>query len=267
MLVIPVPGKGLTEALANATLDAVVSELRVMVKGRAVRPITDPNVITANLACTEPACHGRIIADLNGIQGLLVSMAQPSPKKPASVVLSLLSAVDGTVNGEVQNIEIPLEQISTPLELIRAGLVALKPVLPARPAVGSLLIATSADGASISVDGKPVGTSPMAPIDVAPGTHVVSVTQPGFTTYSRSVEVTVDGARVDADLQPDAGEMKRIEDAETAAAAANAPPKPWFKRWYVWAAAGAALVLGAVIIGVAASSGGQEPFVVPPINP
>jgi tetratricopeptide (TPR) repeat protein len=65
---------------------------------------------------------------------------------------------------------------------VEGNLVALDVTLRERPA--RLDVASEA-GADVYVDGRPMGTLPLsAPLELAPGTHLVAVTLSGHTTYS-----------------------------------------------------------------------------------
>lgn len=138
---------------------------------------------------------------------------------------------------------------------------------PPPPPMTTLLVAVNADDAEIRVDGEVVGQSPLAPIELSVGRHVVQVSRPGFHAGSRSLDLTTEGGRADFSLELDPEQATALEpELEPEDVAAGGPD--WYRRWYVWAGAGGALVLGAVIIGVAASSGGgSSGYPLPPIQP
>ncbi|HEU4409271.1 MAG TPA: PEGA domain-containing protein [Polyangiaceae bacterium] len=68
---------------------------------------------------------------------------------------------------------------------------------------GALTLTVSEPGASIAIDGKPVGTSPPAgPIRLSPGARQVRVEKEGFLPFDRAVSVVVGGAHsVDVKLE------------------------------------------------------------------
>ena len=53
----------------------------------------------------------------------------------------------------------------------------------------ALTITTNMDGAGIAVDGKPVGTAPLAPQALACGTHQIGATLPGYLPAQASVTI------------------------------------------------------------------------------
>jgi hypothetical protein len=61
-----------------------------------------------------------------------------------------------------------------------------QPAPPARP--GSLVLAAE-PWATVRIDGREVGTTPMAPIPLAPGTYQVTFENPSFPTYRTTVRV------------------------------------------------------------------------------
>jgi hypothetical protein len=68
----------------------------------------------------------------------------------------------------------------------------VEPPPDAHPAVndssGAVAVSTIPDGADISVDGNFVGSAP-ATLKLAPGKHVISVSQHGFKAWSRELSV------------------------------------------------------------------------------
>ena len=135
------------------------------------------------------------------------------------------------------------------------------------PTMASLLIAVNADDAEVRVDGEVVGQSPLAPLELPPGRHVVSVTRRGFQPGSRSLSLDASGARLDFALELDAAHPAQLDPEPEAEDIASGSPE-WYRRWYVWAGVGGAVVVGAVIIGVVASSGGgTSAYPLPPIQP
>lgn len=72
-----------------------------------------------------------------------------------------------------------------------------------RPYVGALALAIPEVGASVVVDGRPRGTSPLAaPLRVSIGTHLVRVAKAGFAPFESRVEVSSGATRrVDVALE------------------------------------------------------------------
>jgi hypothetical protein len=69
---------------------------------------------------------------------------------------------------------------------VKGSLVALDIPLRERPGLVSFWVP---DGAQIAIDGRPQGTAPLAPIEVAPGRHLVAVTLTGHRPHSEEIDV------------------------------------------------------------------------------
>jgi hypothetical protein len=76
-----------------------------------------------------------------------------------------------------------------------AASAATGPSVSGLPAAGRLEIATDPAGATVSVDGKAHGVTPVTLADVAPGRHVIVLTR-GRSTVTRTVELTAGGTAV-----------------------------------------------------------------------
>lgn len=129
--------------------------------------------------------------------------------------------------------------------------------------VGHLAVTVDAPGASIYVDGKRVGKSPAPPIELPVGTHALRVTHPEYRDYVRFVDVPYADQPADVqvglqqfpivekDLQSKEGSATRVEYLHYVGTA----PSPWYRRWYVLAAFGAVVAIGAGVAFDAAAGG------------
>jgi hypothetical protein len=107
-----------------------------------------------------------------------------------------------------------------------------------RPAVkpGRLVLTCDGAPADIWIDDAAAGKTPLD-VEIAPGAHQLRATRAGASTWTATVEVTSgDTVRQTLALAP-------IE----AATAPTAPaPRPVYKRWWFWTAAGVVVAGGAV---------------------
>jgi TonB family protein len=79
--------------------------------------------------------------------------------------------------------------------------VALARPAPAAPATADIL--SSPPGASVSVDGRPAGKTPLAGFRLKPGRHELTLALEGHETWSGAVEVAAgEKGRVEARLRP-----------------------------------------------------------------
>ncbi len=79
-------------------------------------------------------------------------------------------------------------------------------VAPAAPAsaaakTGGLTVDSRPAGASVAIDGRPSGVTPLTLDGVAPGEHTVSITLAGYRTFTTTVRVVAgERARAAASL-------------------------------------------------------------------
>lgn len=96
-----------------------------------------------------------------------------------------------------------------------------------RTNVGRLAVASNADGAAVSVNGRPVGVTPLAPVTVEIGTAVVEITGVGYVPIQRTVSVQPGSlTRVSVDLVPLERETDAARVAHSARSSADRPPSP-----------------------------------------
>ncbi len=106
--------------------------------------------------------------------------------------------------------------------LVRAGqrAVVTASLRPAPAPTGSLRVLTDPPGATVSVDGEPVGASPVTKEGLAPGEHIVEATLRGHQTARETIQVESGQQRVvSLSLQREARRPGRIVVNATASGA------------------------------------------------
>jgi len=87
----------------------------------------------------------------------------------------------------------PLQALSVPLSKeprVRTNEAASSPAAPKAVAeTGTLVIQSRPDGATVLVDGRQVGTTPMSLGDVRAGNHAVRLERDGYQTWTSAVTV------------------------------------------------------------------------------
>jgi hypothetical protein len=68
-------------------------------------------------------------------------------------------------------------------------------------AMASVSVESNVTGADIEVDGNFVGSTP-SKVEVTPGSHAISVKKKGYQIWTRTMNVSGMGAKVNADLEP-----------------------------------------------------------------
>lgn len=273
VLFVPLPGEGLSEDVAHAVSEAVPQGLASRLSRRELRVATE--LTEPLLGCPDAPCRGQRLAEAGGTAGVLLTVSPPRGRGPIEMRFEVVDAVTGAPRGEAVEIEVPADAATdsaTLGELLAPTFDALAPQLPAPPSRAMLLVAANLDGATVQVDGEPRGETPLPPLELDPGTHTVTVTARGYEPFNRSVELSLEGTRLNVDLEPaaqTAEAMARQDAADAEDFVANAPAdQPLRKQWWLWAAVGGGVVLIttiAVVAAVAGGGGGAQGFEIPPI--
>lgn len=215
---------------------------------------------TAVAECAEAACFGAALQTAEAAAGVFVRGERRGRRGPWVFEVASRAAGSGATLGDAQTVE--LSEFTA--EAIAAALAA--PIgaigLPQPPPRPRLLVAVNADGATVSLDGNEIGQTPLAAFDTTVGRHTLAVQLLGYQPFSRSVEISAEGLRINVTLEPDLQVAERIaEEEEAALAAAEGQGEGVTDQWWFWPAVGggAAIVVTAIIIGVAASGGSDEP--------
>ncbi|MEZ4369050.1 MAG: PEGA domain-containing protein [Kofleriaceae bacterium] len=230
------------EATAAAT-GAVAGELeRALAALPGVTVVPSTEVVRATKASKRPelrACDGevRCLANLGRLVGAdLVVFGELGGLGDAQIVY--LALVDAAAAREVRT---TTHAVGQDADGGPAG--AATRLLEPDRYVGALALAIDVGGASVYVNGQAVGRSPIAPLTLPVGTHAVRVTHPEFRDFVRFVDVTFAGtAAVDVGHQQ--YPIVSTDVDERTAAGGNGErvvyrDPPWYRRWWVLAAAGA----------------------------
>ncbi|HTW80519.1 MAG TPA: PEGA domain-containing protein, partial [Terracidiphilus sp.] len=89
----------------------------------------------------------------------------------------------------------------------------------------TLAIDSTPPGADIEVDGGFVGNTPST-VNVASGSHTITVKKKGFTDWSRTLNVTGGSIHLSADLELATPPTPSAAPAQPAATQPAAPPSP-----------------------------------------
>ena len=246
---------------ATAWAETIATRLRDAAPGRdvrAMRPVA--------LSECDDACVGARLAEATVRLGVLLDVRGEGPTR-GPVVPRLSLRLVAPVSGQALGEPIAVTLVDGVPSFDSGPLVAGFPAPPPPPV--RVVVAIDVDGATVSLDGVDLGTSPVTPMEVAEGTHELTVRAPGHEPFVRRVEVPASGLRVDVRLVPIAEEAARLAAADAGTTYDTVETSdPLWKKWWLWAAVGGAVVVGLVIgIAVAASGGGGEggAFPVPPI--
>ena len=110
--------------------------------------------------------------------------------------------------------------------------------------VGKIALGGAVDGSALTLDGKPAGVTPLgAPLVVNPGRHQLALSHEGYATWKSPVDVPVGGTATLAVQQPEAVKVVTV-------AATRERETPAYRKWWLWAAVGGAVVIAGVITAV-----------------
>jgi hypothetical protein len=278
VVIIPITIGRVPAETATAIRDAVAEQLRPSVRRREVVTLDDEEKLATAAACEDAACIGSIVAGEGATSGVLVRMERRRPRDPLTLMIGVVDPVSGANRGDPVNGEIPREDLEAPAELLAPLIAQLASLMPAPPRRTTLLVASNIDEATVSVDGQEVGTTPIAPGDIAPGEHTVSVSRPGYLVQSHRIEIAAgQAARLNFDLEPtpetaagDAADLSAGFGGGEAGGGSTGGGDSILTQWWFWTAIGGAVVLGVLIGVIAAVASGpeqEEAILVPPIVP
>jgi len=103
-----------------------------------------------------------------------------------------------------------------------------KRLLTPAPAYGSLRLTIAEPGAQVLLDGKPIGTTPLAePVQgLPPGAHALQIKRAGCETAEQQVELAA-GAESSVEIKLSCTEVAAADDQPKLSAAAKTGPPPW----------------------------------------
>jgi tetratricopeptide (TPR) repeat protein len=131
---------------------------------------------------------------------------------------------------------------------------AQKQIEVLRDRVAKVVVTSSVPGATVLVDGRDVGQTPLSQsLVLDAGEHRFIVRKLSFEPFERVVNLKR-GDRLDlaADLHPVAARVVEtaapvVVSTTPAPEPESAPSSPIYKRWWLWTAIGAAVVTGVVV--------------------
>lgn len=169
-----------------------------------------------------PGCVARIGKKLDAVEVLMVGVSEFGD------VILTLQRIDTRTGAVASRIAEALEPGSHPGQ--EALSKYLERVMPRSDFLryGMIRIRSNVTGASVTIDSKPRGLTPVEPLKVrAPASYEIRVSKPGYITFSARVLVPPDG---NIDVRTDLS--TRSDSA-------------WYSRWWV------AAIAGSVVIGAA----------------
>jgi hypothetical protein len=188
------------------------------------------------LGCEDIACTADI-ARLAAVDRVVFGSIEQAATTDATTLVFSVTMVDPAAEGGPQVVSrfttTWLSPADTLVDVARPAIQRLTGGAAAAAWTGSIEV-LSLPQAQVTLDGKVVGVTPLAPLrDLAVGVHTIELRKAGYVTAVHSVPVPRDEVvLVQAEL---VDELSLL---------------PWYQRWYVWGPAAA----GIVVVGGAAAA-------------
>ena len=130
--------------------------------------------------------------------------------------------------------------------------------------LGTLIMNSTVKGATVYLDGNPVGKTPIEPMKLKPGKYNLQYTKPGYQTWTKQVEIkekqaseiTANLTKVSSD-SISAGILNIPEQNNNKAGKVKPQKKKWYKEWWVWSVA-AGVAVGSVAAFMALNGGSNQ---------
>lgn len=278
IMVVVIGGPRVDAAVVDATRAALVAQITPMTGERPVLPLMADALRDQIAACTDAPCVGAIIANAGAFGAVIARLSRASARRPMTLTLDMIDPVSGSPRLAQQTVQ--LADAASAATTLQPMTALLQPVMfSPPPPLPTLLVTVNIDGASVRIDDRDLGLSPVSRATLTPGRHIVTVTGPSHLSARRTIELTdgenqrLDITLVDASaaMGDDAVAMPVGEGTSTAGGVQTS--RQWFEEPLVWVAIGGGILLvGAGIgIGVGVSSANQTTpppmgIPLPPIN-
>jgi PEGA domain len=258
------PEQALTQTLAVWRIDALgidgelVTRLEALFRMELDRLARSPlptrrdidKAVTGNAELARCGGEDKCLAAIGKRLGVDVMITGTVAAMGDNYILNI-KAVDVKNGTQIRRIATdPLR--GSPDELIDGIRVAAYRLLAPDQLYGSIVVLTDLLGADISVDGKPVGVTPLAgPISKLPlGDHTLKVSAKGYTPFEDTVTVRFQKAsRVVVRLLVAVGDPSGLAPARTVVT----PGKPWYTSKWAYIGAGVLAVASGLTIGYLAA--------------
>ncbi|MCB9546226.1 MAG: PEGA domain-containing protein [Myxococcales bacterium] len=173
--------------------------------GRALATAVNARfVITATVSATD---------DIYEVKLTVFDAARNERSKVVSGVCELCTAgeVNGTISNAVSRLDEALAKEAAPAAPVKVEI--------QKPKTVAFELKSTPSGASVLVDGKPSGATPVK-LELAPGSHKIQISKDGFTPATRMVALESEPLNLMVNLEP----VKAVVAVAPPTAAPAAPP-------------------------------------------
>lgn len=194
LAVTPIVTDGDVSEVASGRIEAALMDELRRRKLVLIEPSRVVELQPGAATCREPSCLAALASEAEATHALQLSVVAQG--RDYSVKLTL---VDVDARTAVLDAECPICGFDEVGAVVAEQAGKLAPRLREQEIPGRLIVRSDPEGATVSIDGEPVGVTPVD-VPVEPGAHEVSIEQSGYFTQSRDL-VAVSGARETLDLQ------------------------------------------------------------------
>lgn len=185
-----IDGASVEPGMGQALTDALRKHLPSLPNMRVEMKSQDLSEVKLVFGCTDekPACMAKVGRSL-GVDRLIFGSIRKLPQATTyTVSLKQLNVVDSTIEKYITE-AVPAESLRPDSPQLHELVGRWLPALLNDSSRGGFRILTEPAGASVQLDGVPLGQTPLAFGEVEIGEHTVRIEKPGFPPITRTIVV------------------------------------------------------------------------------
>jgi hypothetical protein len=189
--ILGIDGASVEPGLGQALTDAIHRRIPSQPGGKVEKSQQDLVEVKLVFNCTDenPRCMAKAGKSL-GVDRLIYGSIRKQPQGGLYLVeLKQLNVADGIVENNVRRDAVPVESLQAGRPELSAFVESFLPDLLAEAPRGGLHVVSEPAGATVKLDGMPVGQTPLNLAAVNAGEHLIQIELDGHSGYSGSINV------------------------------------------------------------------------------
>ena len=271
IMVVVIGGPRVDADVVEATRIALVEQVTPMAGARPVLPLMADALRDQIAACTDAPCAGAVIANAGAFGAVIARLSRAAPRRPLTLTLDMIDPVSGAVRLPQQSATL-VDAASTSTTLMPMT-ARFQPVMfSPPPPPPTLLVTVNVDGASVRIDERDLGLSPVSRATLTPGRHIIMVTATGQLSARRTIELAEgENQRLDITLVDASASMGNDAIAMPVGPGTNTAggvqsSRQWYEEPLVWVAIGGGILLVGAGIGIGVGVASANQSVPPPMG-